>query len=80
MAAVNRLLRKTLLYCQAEREDKMKPPKDCRKPDYHAMHLCILQHLDQDEAARQSDSPGYRCLRCNLHANRAANLCQPKKL
>lgn len=58
----------------------MKPPTDCQQPAYHEMHLCILQHLNTDEAKRLKTAPKFYCRRCNLQANLAKNLCQPKEL
>ena len=58
----------------------MKPPIECLQPAYHEMHLCILQHIDQQEADKLAGQPAYYCLRCNLKADQAKNLCQPKKL
>ncbi len=58
----------------------MKPPKECRQPAYHEMHLCILQHISSEEVDKVSSRPEYGCRRCNLQADRAENLCQPKKL
>ena len=58
----------------------MKTPVDCQQPAYHEMHLCILQHLNADEAKKLAMAPEFRCLRCNLRADQAKNLCQPKAL
>ena len=58
----------------------MKAPRDCQQPAYHEMHRCILQHLNEDESSKLATDPQFRCLRCNLQANLAKNLCQPKKL
>ena len=58
----------------------MKPPKDCQQPAYHEMHLCILQYLSADEVKKIAADPQYRCLRCNLQADQAKNLCQPRSL
>ena len=58
----------------------MKPPKECQQPAYHEMHLCILQYIDHNEAAKLSAEPTYSCIRCSLKAREAKNLCSPKKL
>lgn len=58
----------------------MKPPEDCQQPEYHKMHLCILQHISQDEVSQLTSHPEFRCLRCNLRADRKENLCQPTRL
>ena len=58
----------------------MKPPEDCQQPDYHKMHLCILQHISDGGVDQLTSRPEYRCRRCNLQANKAENLCQPIKL
>ena len=58
----------------------MKPPTDCQQPAYHEMHLCILQHLNAEETKKLQTAPEFYCLRCNLQANQAKNLCQPKNL
>ena len=58
----------------------MKAPEDCQQPAYHKMHLCILQHLNEEEVKRLTANPEYRCQRCKLQADQEKNLCQPKHI
>ena len=73
------------------KEDKKKHKKsekdwdkgkdDCKSPDYHKMHMCVLKHMGQMQLFDElSNEPTYRCSRCGCSSNNRKNLCQPYEL
>ncbi len=55
--------------------------KECRAPDYHKMHMCVLKHMGQMQLFDQlSNNPTHRCSRCGCTSNNPKNLCQPYEL
>ena len=73
------------------KEDKKKHKKsekdwdkgkdDCKSPDYHKMHMCVLKHMGQMQLYDElSENPTHRCSRCGCSSNKTKNLCQPYEL
>lgn len=51
----------------------------------HAMHLCALKACGLDEKdnglfAKLADNPRFICETCGDKANKAENLCKPKRI
>jgi len=62
-----------------------KPTQDgdsaCGEPIRHENHLCSLTEAGQFDRVRElCSSPKYFCSSCRSRANRAENLCRPRKL
>ena len=74
------------------KKDEKKQPKEgekswdkgkdeCKSPDYHKMHLCVLKHMGQMQLFDElSANPTHRCSRCGCETNNRKNLCQPYEL
>lgn len=57
------------------------PDKDCNRPAYHKMHMCVLRHMGQMQILDElSAKPAFRCCRCGAEAASDKNLCQPRPL
>ena len=54
---------------------------ECKSPDYHKMHMCVLKHMGQMQLYDElSENPTHRCSRCGCSTNNKKNLCQPYEL
>lgn len=54
---------------------------ECQAPDYHKMHMCVLQHMGQMQLIDElNENPTHRCSRCGCSSNNRKNLCQPHEL
>ena len=63
------------------KSDWDKGKEKCQAPDYHKMHMCVLQHMGQMQLFDAlSEAPTHRCSRCGCNSNNRKNLCQPYEL
>lgn len=54
---------------------------DCKAPDYHKIHMCVLKHMGQMQLLDElSVNPTHRCSRCGSTSNKKKNLCQAYEL
>lgn len=62
-------------------KDWDKGKDECKAPDYHKIHMCVLKHMGQMQLLDElSVNPTHRCSRCGCTSNKKKNLCQAYEL
>ena len=62
-------------------KDWDKGKDECKAPDYHKIHMCVLKHMGQMQLLDElSVNPTHRCSRCGCSSNKKKNLCQAYEL